>query len=365
MADKLRIAIVGAGMIANAGHIPAWMNLQDDVDVVGVYNHHLERAAHTAQRHGIPNAYDDWPRMLAELRPDIVSICTPNASHKTFAIDALQAGAHVLCEKPVATSYADALAMFDAAQSANRILFVGQIGRFASGSIAAKEIAESGQLGEIYYAETSALRRRGVPTWGRFHMRDYSGGGALYDIGVHSLDLLLWLMGNPRVLAASGMTYTKIANRNEGLLTSLADSGAPLGVHDPRPYDHREFDVEDMAAGFLRLEKGITISIKASWAANVPEGVGGTFILGTRGGLQLQPPRLVTNMGSYKVDVDLIVPADPAIPFYGHWKQAAHLLKVVRNEEEPIVTREEVLNVMRALEGLYRSSTVGREVSCD
>ena len=117
MAEKpLKVAIIGAGMIANAGHIPAWKSREQEVEVVGVYNRQEERARKTAARHQIPRAYGDWERMLAELEPDIVSVCTPNVSHKMFAIGALEAGAHVLCEKPVAASYADAVDMFAAAE---------------------------------------------------------------------------------------------------------------------------------------------------------------------------------------------------------------------------------------------------------
>ena len=365
MTQKLRVAILGGGMIANAGHIPAWKNLQNDVEIVAVSNLHQEKAEQTAQRQGIAHAYDDWQKMLAEMEPDIVSICTPNVYHKEQTIAALEAGKHVLCEKPVAPAYADALAMFKTAAAVGKLLLVGQTGRFSNEMLAAQEIAESGRLGEIHYAETASLRRRGIPTWGRFHMKEHSGGGPLYDIGVHSLDVLLWIMGNPRVVAASGATYTKLANRDERLVTSLADSGAPLGVFTPRLYDYREFDVEDMAAGFLRLEDGAAVSIKASWAANVPQGTGGTLILGTEGGLSFHPLTLISNMGSYQVDIRPKVPADPDIPFYGHWRQAEHLIRVIRGQEELLVKREEVLNVIRALEGLYRSAQEGREVWLD
>jgi len=196
-------------------------------------------------------------------------------------------------------------------------------------------------------------------------MKEHNAGGPIYDLGVHALDSLLWIMGNPQVVAASGMTYTKLANRDEGLRTSLADSGAPLGVFEPRAFDPAEFDVEDMAVGLLRLENDVTISVKASWAANVPEGMGGTFILGTEGGLRLNPLLLAKNMGSYMVDVTPSVPSDPDIMFYGHWVQTAHLLKVLRDEAEPIVREAEVLNTIRALEGLYRSAELGREVRFD
>ncbi|MGY8824604.1 MAG: Gfo/Idh/MocA family protein [Candidatus Latescibacterota bacterium] len=359
---RLKIAIIGAGMIANAGHIPAWKNLADDVEIAAIYNRSITRAQETAARHDIPHAYDDCAQMLSEIEPDIAAICTPNVSHKDYALAALDAGAHVFCEKPVAACYADAVEMFARAEEKGRILFITQTGRFSNRTIAAKEIADSGQLGEMYYAETSALRRRGVPTWGRFHLKGDSGGGPLCDIGVHALDALLWIMGNPKVIAASGATYTKIANQDEGLVESLADSGAPIGVFAPRPYDFKEYDVEDMAAGFLRLENGATISLKVSWAANVPEGMGGTMVLGTKGGLRLDPLTFIGTLGRYQADSKPQVPSDPDIPFYGHWKAAAHLVNVLRGKEELLITKEEVLNVMGALDGLYRSAEQSGEV---
>jgi predicted dehydrogenase len=300
-------------MIANAAHLPAWRHLADDVELVAVADPWGDRAAHTAARHGIAQAYTDPARMLAEVGPDIVSICTPNCYHKVWTMAALAAGAHVLCEKPVAPGYADAAEMFAAADAAGRLLLVGQSARFGAETLAAKSLAEAGELGEICYAETASLRRRGVPKWGMFHMKEHNAGGPVYDLSVHTLDSLLWIMGNPRVTAVSGQTYTKLADRDEGLATSLADSGAPLGVFDARPYDVREFDVEDFAAGFLRLEGGITIIIRASWAANVPDGMGGTFILVTAGGLRLEPLTLVRNMGRYMVDVTPRVPAVPRL----------------------------------------------------
>jgi predicted dehydrogenase len=362
---RLRVVIVGAGMIGNAAHIPAWKNLCQDADVVGVADISEERACQTAERYGIPHAYGDWNEMLTKLSPDIVSVCTPNVYHKAVTRAALKGGAHVLCEKPVATSYADAVEMYDTAQAAGRTLMVAQTVRFSGTMMAAKEIAAAGRLGEMYYAETSALRRRGIPKWGMFHMREHNAGGPVYDLGVHMIDALFWIMGNPKAVAVSGMTYCKLGNRDEGLAESLAESGAPLGVFTPRPYDYHEFNVEDFASGYIRLESGATVSLKTSWAANVPDGIGGTFIVGTEGGLQLAPLKLITNMGRYQVDIAPKVLADRNVAFAGHWEITAHMLRVLRGEEEMIVKREEVLNVIRALEGLYRSGTEGREVRLD
>jgi len=360
--EKLKVGVIGTGMIATAGHIPAWKSLAADVEVVAVADIQEERARLVARTEDIPHAYGDWEKMLREAELDIVSVCTPNAYHKEQAIAALQAGAHVLCEKPVATSAADAKAMFEAAEAAGRILMVGQSARFSNRSRAAKEIMDSGRLGEIYFAETFFLRRRGVPKWGLFHIKKHSGGGPIYDLGVHAIDLLYWLMGNPPVQAVSGATYTKFGNRDEGLATSLADSGAPLGVLTPRPYDPKEFDVEDMAAGFIRLEGGITVHFKTSWAANIPRNTSGTTILGTAGGLTLNPLTLVTNMGSYQVDIEPLVPPERPEPFAGHWGETAHFVKVIRGEEELLVRPEEVLNVMRTLDALYQSAAEGREI---
>ena len=362
----LKVAIVGAGMIANAGHIPAWKHLEDDIEIVGVCNRHLARAEHTAKRHHIPRAYNDWEAMLAQLKPDIVSVCTPNAAHRELAIAALKAGAHVLCEKPVATGYAEALEMYEASKAADRILTVAQTGRFSNATIAAREIAASGHLGKMVYAETSAMRRRGIPTWGTFHIKEASGGGPIFDLGVHVLDALLWIVGNPQVVAVSGISSTKLADSSKQLVTTLEAAGAPTGVHDPRPYDSREFDVEEMAAAFIRLENGAAVILRTSWVANIPpEGIWDTLILGTKAGLRLDPLTIYGSIGRYQADTTPVVPPDSQIPFQGHWGATENLVKAIRGEEELVVKRAEVLNVIRALEALYHSAREGREVWLD
>jgi predicted dehydrogenase len=195
-----------------------------------------------------------------------------------------------------------------------------------------------------------------------FHMKKHNAGGPVYDLGVHMIDSLMWIMGNPRATAVSAMTYLKFGNRPEGLHESLADSGAPIGVFTPRPYDYHEFDVEDFAAGFVRFENGITLSIKTSWAANIPEGVGQTFVLGTGAGIQNWPVKIIENMGAFQVDVTPKVLPDRDVPFSGHWGEVEHVMRVLRGQEGMIVKREEVLNVMRILDGFYKSAELGREV---
>ena len=357
----MRVAVIGTGMIANAAHIPAWKALPKDVEVVCVADIRAEAARETAQRYSIANVYTYPQKMLDELAPDIVSVCTPNVYHKEWTIAALKAGANVLCEKPLATSYDDAVEMFEVAKAQSRMLYPSQSMRFMNQFSAAKELVTEGRLGEIYYAEVNSIRRRGIPKWGFFHMKKHNAGGPVCDLGVHTIDAVLWIMGNPKVKAVSGMTYAKLGHLDEGLVTSLAESGAPVGVFTPRQYDYHEFDVEDFASGYIRLENSITLAMKTSWAVNMPDSFGLT-VTGTEGGIQLPPLKLFTNQGRYQVEVEPKVLPDLNVPFSGHFGLTENLVKVLRGEAERVVKPEETLNVIRAIELLYRSSAEGREI---
>ncbi len=366
--NKLRIAMVGCGMIANSAHIPAWQ-AQRGVEVVGVMDSVLDRARATGQTFSVPGAFDDVERMLRELSPDVVSICTPAGCHKEHAVAALRAGAHVLCEKPLAITGEEASEIFRVAEESAGHLLVQSM-RLYNQVAAAKAFASDGQLGELYCADAARLRRRGIPTHGSFHIKKLSGGGVLYDLGAHMLDMVLWIMGNPKVVAVSGATYSKIGARNENLMTSSVESGAFAGGVSSAAYDAGKFNVEDFAAAFLRLDNGGTIQLKVCWAANVPDSAGGVMIMGTEGGLSFDPRvldlRIIRNMGRYQVDVTpKILPPEPNHPFYAHWNEVAHFVRVIKGEEDICVKKEEALNVIRALEAIYRSAEGGREVRLD
>lgn len=366
---KLRVAVIGCGMIANSAHLPAWQS-QRGAELVGVMDNVLDRAKATACKYNIPGAFDDVDKMLRELSPDVVSICTPAGCHKEHAVAALRAGAHVLCEKPLAITSEEASEIFKASEASGRHMLVGQSMRFYNQVAAAKAFAAEGQLGEMYCADAARLRRRGIPTHGSFHIRKLSGGGVLYDLGAHMLDMVLWIMGNPKVVAVSGATYAKIGPRNEDLITSSVESGAFAGGVSNISYDAGKYNVEDFAAAFLRLDNGGTINLKVCWAANVPDSAGGVMIMGTEGGLSFDPRvldlRIIRNMGRYQVDVTpKIMPPEPNHPFYAHWKEVAHFIRVIHGEEEICVKKEEALNVIRTLEAIYQSAEKGREVRLD
>ena len=199
--SKLRVAIIGTGMIANSAHFPALNILRKEglVDVVGVADIRETAAVETAKRHDVPNWYTDPQKMLDELKPDFVAVCTPNMYHKEWTIKALKSGAHVACEKPMALTLADAEEMWQTAKECGKHLFPCQCMRWRNYMQQSKELVTSGELGDVYFSDIEFIRRIGIPTWGMFHMKEHNFGGPFCDLGVHLIDSLLWIVGDKKV----------------------------------------------------------------------------------------------------------------------------------------------------------------------
>ena len=366
---KLRITIIGAGMIANSAHLPAIADLQkkDLVEVVGVADIRPEAAEETARRYHIPNWYADPQKMLDELKPDLVSVCTPNLPHKHWSIAALKAGAHVMCEKPIALTYQDAKEMFQAAEDNGKILYPCQSRRWSPDMTFARDAIIQGDIGKPYFADISFVRRYGIPTWGMFHMREQNGGGAFCDLGVHFIDALLWMTGNPRVEAVSGKAFDNLAKQGKDILLSIKESGAYTGTFTPRPYDHEEFSVEECATGFIRLAGNFGVNFKFTWALNLPTSK--SFVVcGENGGIDSEQFMLYKNTGHYQSEIKLKYFDNrpySGVPFDGHRYMYPHVLNVIAGKEERIVKPEETLNVVAAIECFYRSAVENREVASE
>ncbi|MBR6915699.1 MAG: Gfo/Idh/MocA family oxidoreductase, partial [Clostridia bacterium] len=193
--DKVRIGIIGCGGIANGKHMPSLKRL-DDVEMVAFCDIIVERAELAKQQYGTPDAavYEDYKKLLEDESIDVVHVCTPNRSHSFITVDALNAGKHVMCEKPMAINSAEAKKMLDASKTSGKLLTIGYQNRQTPGAQYLKKEAEDGTFGDIYYAKALALRRRAVPTWGVFLNEYEQGGGPLIDIATHALDLTLWMM---------------------------------------------------------------------------------------------------------------------------------------------------------------------------
>lgn len=345
--SELKIVVVGAGFAARVVHLPGYQAA--GAPVAAICDVVRERAQELADRFGIVSVYEDWREMIERERPDIVSVCLPNVLHHEVALAALAAGAHVLCEKPFAVTVAEAKEMFAAARRAGRLIMAGQHLRFEPGARAIKRVIESGALGEIYHAEANALRRLGIPTWGAFHRKSASAGGALFDIGVHMLDQTLWLMGNPKPVRVSAVTQRRFGHRPE--IAAALRNG----------WDPAAFDVEDSAVALVRLAGGKELVLRASWAAHIPEQHFGALLLGTEGGVTTNPPAL------YHMRTGVLANEEyrNLPPRNTYEAQGRAFLAAIRGEREPFVMEEETLNVQRILNAAYRSADEGREVEVE
>lgn len=357
MVGTLHAAIIGAGAIAVHGHIPGYQ-AAPDVQVSAICDTNYPRAKQVAHENGIPNAYPDAATMLAAEKPDLVSVCVPNVYHKPIAIAALQAGAHVLCEKPMALHYADALAMVDAAAKVNRSLTVGHHMRFLPPIAAMHQYITSGKLGEIYYVKASYLRRSGIPGYGSwFTNKDLAGGGAMLDIGCHILDLSLWFLGHPRPVTVSASTYAKFGPRAQGLGGWGADH-YPAGAR---------FDVDDLATAFVRFASGATLTIEASWAGHGTDGQR-LQIFGTEGGLEYNDKLFGKEQpvhyfgGSGEALTEEPVPFEP-LSGSSYQREITAWIEGIRRGRPPLVTGEQGAAVVQVIEAMYASAASGREIT--
>jgi len=343
----IRVGVIGTGGIATQQHIPGYQAVPG-VEIVALCDVVPGRAAEIAT--GVPGAraYEDFREMLEREQLDAVSVTTPNFAHRDATVAALEAGAHVLCEKPIAMNLAEGREMVAAADKANKLLQIGVHMRFEAEAMALRKFVEAGEMGQIYHGEATYMRRRGIPTWGVFTQSKFQGGGALIDIGVHALDRALWLMGNPKPVSVSGMTYANFGKRT--------DLATPRGL-----WDVDKFDVDDMGVALIRFEDGATLILRACWAAHIEGNIVGTRILGTEAGAFMSPLSIHKDMHGSMVDVT----PTGLIPVEGHAAEIVHFISCIRGETECMVRNDEILDVQAILDAIYESASTGREVLLD
>ncbi|MCO5295465.1 MAG: Gfo/Idh/MocA family oxidoreductase [Fimbriimonadaceae bacterium] len=271
MDRKVRVGIIGTGSIAQTCHMPAYTGLAEKCEIVAICDIDpvAEKAAKT--KFGVTRTYKDYRDLIADPEIDAVSVTTPNAVHKDPTVRALQAGKHVLCEKPLAMNAAESRAMCQAARDSGKILQVALQQRFSGPMRFMKEYIDAGHMGDIYYARAQALRRRGVPGWGVFIDKEKQGGGPLIDIGVHILDMTLHLMGYPKPVSASAKTWNMLGTNPE-LFNNWGD------------YDRAAFTVEDFAVGLIKFDNGAVVVLESSFMGNLDGDPFATQLFGTKAG---------------------------------------------------------------------------------
>ncbi|TLS53429.1 Gfo/Idh/MocA family oxidoreductase [Paenibacillus antri] len=354
MKTKLKAGIVGAGNIFRTAHAPALAN-HPEVELVAICDPDANKAKARAEELGVPLAhvYADYRELLRnhpEL--DFVDIATPNAFHSEIAVAALDAGHHVFVEKPDAVDPAQAAAMAEAAERSGKLLMSMRNNRFRPAVQFLKKLADRGYAGDIYTGRCGWTRRRGIPgKGGWFTTAALSGGGPLIDLGVHFIDVAIWLMGDPRPVSVTGATYAKFADAviSDSVHSAFGEKKAD-GI----------FDVEDLATGFIRFDNGATLQIEFSWAANVEEEANFVELRGTKAGLHYRrgEAKVFTELEGTLVDVIPKLPKDSG----GHTEHLHHFVDCLQGRAKPINTPQDGIDMIRILSALYESARTGAEV---
>lgn len=360
MTQKHRIGIIGCGGIAFGKHMPA-LQKQPNAEMVAFCDIDEARAREASEKFGSSDAkvYTNYMELLSDSSLDIVHVCTPNDSHADISIAALEAGKHVMCEKPMAKTAADARRMVEAAKRTGKKLTIGYQNRFRSDSQYLKSLCEEGVLGEIYYAKAHAIRRRAVPTWGVFLDEEKQGGGPLIDIGTHALDLTLWMMDNYKPKVVLGTAFHKLSKK--------ANAANAWGSWDPE-----KFTVEDSAMAMITMQNGATIMLESSWAINMLHtGEAKTTLCGTEGGADMEDGLRINGEKNSKLFTNRIELEAGGVDFYDGSKddpaelEARLWLQAIEQDSEPLVTPEQACVVSEILEAVYESSKTGKAIYFD
>jgi predicted dehydrogenase len=352
--SKLRIGIIGSGGIAQGSHMRGYAAIPDLCEIVATCDVKEEIAKQAAEKFGVEKTYTDYREMLADEKLDGVSVATPNKFHKQPTIDALKAGVNVLCEKPLGMNADECREMCAAARDSGKILQVGLQSRFNGPPRWLKQYIDAGNMGDVYFARAWALRRRGVPGWGVFINKELQGGGPLIDIGVHILDLTLFLMGYPKPVAATGKAWNTLG-KNPDLWNAWGD------------YDRDKFTVEDFAVGMIKFDNGAVVSLESSFMANGPDRFE-TQLYGTKAGAIIEPYtgsdsiRIFSEQNRQLMDIK---PANVPHVDSAHADEVKAFVNAIIDGKPSPVPGENGLILNAIFDAIYKSSETGNEEKVD
>ena len=368
---KVRIGIIGTGWIADA-HIKAYLK-QPDVEIVAAADLVPGKAEAFMKKHGVEGVKCDYKNgyeMVNDksLGLDAVSICTYNRQHAPCAIEAMQAGVHVLLEKPFTVTLEEAIEVMKVEKETGMILSIGFQPRFDPNMILLRDIVSSGILGDVYYIQTGGGRRRGIPTpFGTTFIEDSTAGlGALADIGCYSLDMVLNAIGNPKPLTVSG--YKSAFFGTDPNYIGYKQCG--------HPEYYKKFEVDDFAAAFIRLEGGIVVDFRISWAMNLNTS-GDTLIYGTKGGLRIPSTECWNGSvgGDFTIyhevagrQIETVIPkinVDTSNGKDNFYHKIRTFLDAVKCGGKSPVPSSQIVYNQAILDGIARSAELGREVEIE
>lgn len=348
---KIKVGVIGTGSISNE-HIQAYLK-NPDVELYAFCDLDADKVKMMAEKYDVDRTYTDYHEMLKLDELDAVSVCTWNSEHAPCTIAALDAGKHVLCEKPMATSADEALRMQDAVERNGKLLMIGFVRRYGNDCRIMQDFIDAGFFGELYYAKATYLRRNGNPG-GWFGDKSRSAGGPLIDLGVHVIDLTRYLMGNCKPVSVYGATFQKLFDR--------PDVKTPKGYVASSKTDHDICDVEDLATALIRYDNGAVLSIEASFSLNIKNDSGSIEFFGTKGGAKMNPDlELYTNMNGYMTNVD--IQAQTSLSFDGLFAgEINHFVDCITKGIPCKSPAEDGVTMMRILDAIYESARTQHEV---
>ena len=340
MSEKLRYACIGAGGIARKKHLNGYSKLPQ-VDIVAICDTSRPAAEALAREFSIPRVYTDYRQMLAAEKPDLVSVCTPNATHKDITVYALSQGCHVHVEKPMALNAAEAQEILDAQKRYGKLVQVGLNKRFLGSTVLLRRLMQEGFFGDIYRVRCGWERNSGIPGVGRwFTDKALSGGGALIDLGVHYLDLAMWVLNWP--------TPQKV-------LGSLSSSFLSAGNRIRRGYKSADgpVNVEDGASGSVQMASGQTLDYCFSWASNIEREVRYLEAYGSQAGFRLENDslHLFTQLGG---TMFTLTPDEATLPLDENEFQS--FVDAITQDKTPEASAEQGYRVLSLIDMIYENS---------
>lgn len=349
----MKVAVIGCGTIANAAHIPSYM-ANPEVEIVYFCDILIEKAQAAVEKYGCGKAVLDYHDVLADPEIQAVSVCTPNNMHAQISIDAMRAGKDVLCEKPAARTYAEALEMQKVQHETGRILNIGVVNRFNDNVNAIKRYIDQGKLGEVFHVYASFRAHRSIPgLGGAFTTKAIAGGGALIDWGVHYLDIVMYCCGDPRPLTVTGEAFCKLGRDmpNYVYRSMWAENTKNL---------NGTYDVDDSVTGIIRTE-GPTITFNGAWAQNIGESETYIDFMGDKGGIRL------TYGSTFKVYLSengALVEYVPEIKTRDHFRNEIDaFVRCVKTREKLPSHIDTVIITAQMMQAIYDSAQAHHEIA--
>lgn len=350
--SKMKVAIIGCGTIANMAHIPAYLK-NDTVEIKYFCDILPERAQAAVEKYECGTAVADYKEVLADPEVEAVSVCTPNNVHAAIAIDALRAGKHVLCEKPAARTYPEALEMQKVQHETGKVLNIGVVNRFNDNVNRIRKYIQDGRLGEVYHVYLSFRSHRSIPgLGGPFTTKAIAGGGALIDWGVHFLDLVMYCLNDPKPLTVSGETFCKLGKEMEGYTYKNMWAGPPK-------YDGT-YDVEDSITALIRTE-GPVFTVHGAWAQNIGQEEMFVDFMGDKGGIRL---RYGADFTVYTAENGALVEYVPEGNSNNHFENEINaFVDCIRSGEKLASHIDTAVITAKMMQAIYDSAETHREIA--